>query len=32
MYVMFIVGGVDSVQGDIYVCFVYCCGCLIGTR
>ena len=32
MYVLYIVGGVDSVRGDIDVCFVYCWGGLIGTR
>ena len=32
MYVFCIVGGVESVKGDIDVCFVYCWGCLNGTR
>ena len=35
MYVLYTVEGVESVKGDIDICFVYCCGgggCLICTR
>ena len=32
MYVFCIVGCVESAKGDIDVCFVYCWGCLNGTR
>ena len=28
MYVLYIVGGVESVKDDIDICFAYCCGVL----
>ena len=31
MYVLYTVEGVESVKGDIDICFVYCLGCCIVT-